>query len=144
MPDMVDWKNKDSSVTMHFTVADCLTLHHWNRLATEADGADLEKLTFLCEKLEDVRFLLNSPMRITSMFRSIEYNQNQGIVPNLDVHSQSLACDFTCEGLTTDEIKSILMPHLEHLGLRMEDNGSGAAWCHIDCHLVVVNRFFKP
>jgi hypothetical protein len=144
---MIDWNNGDSSVTPHFTVNDCLMLHNWNRLATENDGADLNKLVALCQVLEQVRDALGVPMNIHCIFRSTAYNLAQNILPpsGLDVHAMCLAADFDAgPHLTTDQVKAILMPMLEDLGIRMENNGAGASWVHIDIHPVIHNRFFTP
>src|SRR5271166_1568596 len=69
-----DWTDPTSIVTEHFTVNDCLMLHSWNRLATEADGANFDKLLVLCQVLEKVRDILNCPMNIHCMYRSPKYN----------------------------------------------------------------------
>jgi uncharacterized protein YcbK (DUF882 family) len=141
---MIDFTNPNDSITEHFTVNDALMLHNWSRLGTEADGADFDKLNTLCQKLEEVRTLLGCPMNVHCCFRSADYNKLIGANPN-DPHSRSAACDFDCNpNLTCDQVKDILMPHLEELGIRMEDNGSGASWVHIDLCPVIYHRFFKP
>jgi Peptidase M15 len=140
----MDWTDGNSSVSDHFSVSDCLTLHSWNRLATEEDGADFDKLTTLCQVLEQVRAILGAPMSVHCMFRSADYNIQIGANPT-DPHNRSMACDFDCNPkLTCDEVKNILMPHLESLNMRMEDNGNGASWVHLDLCPVLHNRFFKP
>jgi hypothetical protein len=142
----IDWTNPNCSVTAHFTVNDCLMLHAWNRLATEADGADFDKLTALCQVLETVRTLLGAPMNVHCMFRSTAYNQAQSILlpTGLDVHAMNLACDFDCgAAMSTDDVKAALMPQLEALGIRLENNGAGASWVHIDLHPVINSRFFS-
>jgi hypothetical protein len=143
---MVDWTDGNSSVTEHFNVSDCLTLHNWNRLATEADGADFDKLTTLCQKMEQVRSVLGCPINIHCMFRSTAYNLEQNILPptGLDVHAMNLAADLDAnEHLTIQQVKDLLQPQLESLGIRMEDNGHNASWVHLDLHPVINNRFFK-
>ena len=143
---MSDWMSPTDQVTLHFSVNDCLMLHKWNRLATEKDGADLDKLTTLCEKLEEVRTLLNCPMNVHSMFRSTAYNLAQGILPptGLDVHALNLACDFDCgSNLTIQEVKDILEPQLDSLGIRMERGTT--TWVHVDLHDVGPSgRYFTP
>jgi hypothetical protein len=134
---MADWTNPSDQVTEHFTVNDCLMLHSWNRLATEADGADFDKLTTLCQKLEDVRTALNCPMSIHCIFRSTAYNLEQNILPptGLDVHAMNLAADFDCNGhLTIQEVKDILEPLLDQLEIRMEF--ATTTWVHVDLHSV--------
>ena len=143
----ISWNDPTCEVTPFFTVNDCLMLHRWSRLATKADGADFGKLTTLCQKLEEVRAILGCPMNVHCMFRSTKYNLEQKIMvakDGLDVHALSEACDFDCnENLTTDEVKAALMPHLESLGIRMENNGPNSSWIHLDLHEVIHSRFFS-
>lgn len=137
----MDWTNSTDQVTEHFTVSDALMLHSWNKLATEADGADFDLLTTLCQKMEEIRALLGCPINVHCMFRSQAYNQSQNIKPVADVHSMNLACDFDCNStMTIQEVKDKLLPQLESLGIRMEQNT--ATWVHIDLHPVVHARYF--
>lgn len=140
----MDWTNPQEKATEHFSVEDCLLLHTWNRLATEEDGVDFDKLTALCEKLEEVRTLLGCPMNVHCMFRSESYNQSQSISPAKDVHSMNLACDFDCSGnLTIQEVKDKLEPELEKLGIRMEKGTT--TWVHIDLRAPGPSgRYFTP
>jgi hypothetical protein len=142
----IDWTNPSEQVTEHFTVGDALTLHSWNRLATEADGADFDKLTTLCQTLEQVRSALGSPMNVHCMFRSTAYNLEQNILPptGLDVHAMNLACDFDCSpNLTIQEVKDTLEPLLEQLNIRMEMGTT--TWVHCDLHSVGPSgRYFTP
>lgn len=144
---MIDWTNENDNITAHFTVRDALLLHSYNRLANESDGLTEEgkdSLVKLCEKMEEIRDLLDCPVSVHCMFRSQEYNKTIGAIPN-DVHAQFLACDFDCnKNMTCDEVKAKLLPELETLGIRMENNGQGAAWIHIDLHPVMHNRYFTP
>lgn len=140
---MIDWTNPKDKVTEHFTVNDCLMLHNWNRLATDADGADFNALQTLCNKLEEVRTLLNCSMNVHCMFRSKEYNIEQGILlpTGDDVHAMNLAVDFDCgPNLTIQQVKDILEPQLEVLGIRMEFGTT--TWVHIDLHPVGNARYF--
>lgn len=126
----IDWTNPKAKVSDHFTVNDCLILHNWNRLAKEDDGADFNALSSLCQVMEKVRVLLGCPINVHCMFRSQKYNQEQGIKP-ADVHSMNLACDFDCSPtLTIQQVKDILEPNLESLGIRMEKGTT--SWVHID------------
>jgi hypothetical protein len=140
----IDWTDATSQVTEHFTVGDCLTLHAWDRLANEADGVTDEgkaALIVLCQKMEEIRAILDCPINVHCMFRSQDYNaQVVKAIPD-DVHAQFLAVDFDCGEIhTIDEIHAILEPQLEALGIRMEQNTPG--WCHIDLHPVIHARYF--
>lgn len=130
---MPDWTNPNDSVTEHFTVNDALMLHEWGRLGTEADGANLDTLQTLCNKLEEVRALLGCPMNVHCCFRSKEYNIEQKILlpTGADVHSMSLACDFDCnDTMTIQAVKDLLLPRLEDIGIRMEFGTY--SWVHVD------------
>jgi uncharacterized protein YcbK (DUF882 family) len=144
---MTDWTNPQDQVTDHFTVSDACILHQWKRLANESDGMDeamQEKLTALCQNMEQVRSILGCPINVHCMFRSPAYNQLIGAPAN-DVHSMGMACDFDCNPhMSTDDVKAALMPQLAALGLRMENNGPGATWVHLDNHPVMNARFFNP
>jgi hypothetical protein len=138
----IDWTNAQSQVTDHFTVGDALTLHQWNRLATEADGADFDALVTLCQKMEEIRTFLGCPINVHCMYRSPAYNQLIG-APTNDVHSQSLAADLDCNGsFTIDELHSKLEPVLEQYGVRMERGTT--SWIHLDLHPVGNARYFNP
>lgn len=137
----MDWTNPKDHVTPHFTIADACMLHALNRLATAADGMDTDKLVILCNKMEEIRALINCPINVHCMFRSPAYNLQIG-APEHDVHSMSLACDFDCNGhLTIDQVKAILEPKLEELGIRMEKGTT--TWVHIDLHPVIHQRYFN-
>jgi Peptidase M15 len=140
----IDWTDSSANVTDHFTVGDCLTLHSWNRLANESDGLNddgKDRLVALCQKMEQIRTLLNCPINVHCMFRSQDYNSKiVGAIPD-DVHAQFLACDFDASpNKTISEIQSILEPVLEQYGIRMERNTP--TWVHIDLHPVVHQRYF--
>lgn len=140
----IDWTDGTAQVTEHFTVADCITLHSWNRLANEQDGLTDDgkaKLVVLCQKMEEIREFLGCPINVHCIYRSPEYNQKVvGAIPN-DVHAQFLAIDFDCNGtMTIDELHSKLEPVLEQYGIRMEQNTP--TWCHLDLHPVVHARYF--
>jgi len=140
----IDWSSPSNRVTEHFTVADACMLHSWNRLANSDDGFDdaaKVKIANLCSKMEEIRAFLGCPIDVHCMFRSQKYNQEVvKAIPN-DVHAQSLACDFDCNGhFTIDEVHAKLEPVLESMGIRMERNTP--TWIHIDLHPVVNARYF--
>lgn len=66
-------------------------------------------------------------------------------VPN-SPHKTGHAVDFHISGfegaINCAKIRQILLPHLEELGLRMEDLHGG--WVHLDNLPVIHLRFFKP
>jgi len=161
----IDWTNPKDKISKHFTVKDAIWLNSLNRLATADDGLDdavKEKIVqFFNDRVEPVRVILNIPMYSKSCFRPEFYNKQIGGA-RLSCHRFMVqsdgkrygAFDFWCDadgdgdkdGADCDEIKKRLMPEIEDLGVRMEDNGWGAKWVHIDDKPVPENglRFFKP
>jgi hypothetical protein len=143
---MIDWTDPTAQVTPHFIVNDALMLHNWNKLATEEDGCNFNRLETLCQKLEEIRTLLNCPMNVHCMFRSKEYNIEQSILlpTGADVHSMSLACDFDCnKDMSIQDVKDALESQLDSLGIRMEKGTT--TWVHVDLHSVGPSgRYFTP
>lgn len=143
---ILDWNNPDSMVSKYFSVKSCLYLPTWKRMATEADGLNdtvKSNLMTLCAKMDQIRELLGFPINIHCAYRPPEYSKLVGGTDH-DVHTMGMAIDFDGDPhMTCDEIKAKLLPLLEEMGLRMEDNGAGSHWVHLDTHAVVHNRFFK-
>lgn len=144
---MIDWTNPTQQVTPHFSVHECLYLPTWSRLANESDGLtdDIQnQLVLLCITLEKLRNFLGVPFNVHCMYRPPAYNDSIG-APTNDVHSMGQAVDFDCgPNVTCDQVKGHLMPVLEQYGIRMENNGNGANWVHVDIHPVGFARFFNP
>ncbi len=151
----IDWTNPVEKITDHFTVKDALWLHSWNRLATEKDGLNMMTKFNICksaEWMEDVRYILKCPIFIKSWYRPLAYNLAIGGATQ-SMHMAGRAVDFWCDkngdgvknGADCDQIKEILKYYLVQYDLRMEDNGTGARWIHLDDKKVPKgSRFFKP
>ncbi len=143
---MIDWTKPGEYVSEHFTVRECLWLPTWHRMATEADGLTDEikqNIVKLCGILERVRTILGCPLTIHSIYRPPEYSKLVGGTEH-DVHTTGQAADMDFgDHMSTDDAKKILLPKLEDLGLRMEDNGPASSWVHLDEHPVIHSRFFK-
>lgn len=92
----------------------------------------IENLTRLCAFLETVRDTLQSPMNISSGYRSPELNKAIGGVANSQ-HCQGLAADFTSSHYTLDGIiKLIISEQLPFDQLIKEfPDSSGRGWVHI-------------
>lgn len=143
---MISWVDPYSRVSTQFNVHDCLYLPKWKRIATEEDGLnDVVKhnLIFLCKTLDKLVVYLDAFIHVHSMYRPAEYSVLVGGSAH-DVHVYGRGIDFDCNPqMTCDEVKAKLLPVLEKYGLRMEDNGPGAPWVHLDTHSVATTRFFK-
>jgi hypothetical protein len=144
----IDWTDPTCMVSEHFSVHECLWLPSWNRLATEDDGLNDEiktNLVTLCNKMEIVRAYLNCPIITHCMYRPPQYSVLVGGFAD-DIHTGNggAAIDFDCEPIKScDEVKALLLSCLEQWNLRLENNGNGASWCHIDTHQVIYTRYFK-
>jgi len=155
----VDWANPQSKISKYFTVNEAIQLREWKRLANESDGLDdkvKENLYSIFQKMDTIREFLGKPVYIRSAYRPGEYNVAIGGAKR-SAHiadAEYAAVDFWCDmdsdgdkdGEDCDLIKVALMNKLEGWGLRMEDNGKGARWVHLDNKPVPPggNRFFKP
>ena len=153
---MIDWINPQSPITEHFTVRDALWLNQWGRLANRGDGltdATLANIVKTAAWMEKVRGLIGRPIFVRSWYRSRSYNVAIGGA-KYSQHMEGNAIDWWTDvdgdgdkdGGDCDQLKALLKPPLVSLGLRMEDNGAGARWIHLDDKPVAPGgrRFFKP
>ncbi len=143
---ILDWSNPASKVSEYFTVRECLWLPTWKRMANEEDGLNdsvKSNLITLCKTMDKIRDVLGQPIAVHCMYRPGPYSKLVG-GSETDVHTLGQAIDFDCNPhMTCDEVKTKLLPLLEQYGLRMEDNGVGSGWVHLDTHPVGHARFFK-
>ncbi len=123
----------------HFTWHEALWLPQWRRLAVESDGLTdeiLNNLTVLFQKLETVRSFLNGrPILVHVAFRSQAYNSLPTVKgAKSSAHLFGMAVDFHVVGIDCDQAKQMILDgnKLDEWGMRMEDNGAGAPWIHLD------------
>lgn len=152
--DILDWSNPNSKISKYFTVKDALILREWKRLANQDDGLTEEiKANILktAKKMDVIRDFINKPILIKSWLRPPKYNVAIGGALK-SAHMDGLAVDWWTDqngdgnlnGEDCDLLKEILIPKLREWDIRMEDNGKGARWIHIDLKPVKNSRFFKP
>lgn len=150
----IDWKDPKSKIGKYFTVGDALMLREWKRLANEEDGLDDQiksNILKTAKKMDEIREYLDKPILVKSWLRPSKYNVFIGGAAK-SAHMDGLAVDWWTDqngdgdlnGKDCDDLKKVLMPKLESWGIRMEDNGAGARWIHIDLRPVKNSRFFKP
>jgi hypothetical protein len=149
----IDWTDPKSQVSTNFNVKDCLYLPTWGRLANESDGLTdeiKENLVNTCAKMEVIRIVGgNKPIKVHCMFRPPMYNKIIGGATR-SAHLTGEACDFSWLNESTnkgcDDFRSLLIPKLEDLDIRMEDLSAktSRAWVHIDTKKPSPNRYFKP
>lgn len=143
----IDFSDPKAKISRYFTVKEACWAPQWNRLQNENDGLDADAkaalVDFFCNKMDIVRELLGYPIKVHVSFRSKAYNSLVGGAANSCHMARKeggvyvAACDFSVDyglgaGANCDKIKAELLPVLEKLGLRMEDNGAGATWVHLD------------
>lgn len=142
------------NITQHFTWSDALRLPSWN-VEHIPSASERENLLKLFNKLELVRAhlgghsinvhcairpILNNP---SSPFHGQDYNSKVGGA-KASAHITGCAVDFDVSGMSCDEVRAKLLPKLEEFGLRMENNGVGSSWIHLDVMQPCPNRYFKP
>jgi uncharacterized protein YcbK (DUF882 family) len=146
--------NPQDKISQHFTYKEVLWLPSWNRLGNESDGLDdnvLARLKGIAEKMDMVREYFGKPINVHVCWRPVAYNKQIGGATR-SAHCASVgieaAMDFDVKGLTCDEVRDIINQNnkLEEWGLRMEDNGKGSNWVHLDTRQPLPGhpRFFKP
>jgi len=125
----------------NFKWKEVLFLPQWDVhvIPTEQQEANLVRI---CNRLQWVRNLIGSPMLITSGLRPNKYNEFIGAA-RLSQHRLGKAIDFRVRNQTAAETRSLILPHLEELDMRMEDLPN-ATWVHIDFAHPGVSRYFKP
>ena len=152
----INWTNPTAHITPHFTVKGALWLNQWGRLANESDGLTARiraNIVKTASWMEKIRTIVEAPIYVKSWFRPKKYNVAIGGA-QFSQHMEGNAVDWWTDrdgdgdkdGADCDALKVLLMPYLEPLNLRMEDNGAGARWIHLDDKRLPAggNRFFKP
>ena len=158
--DDINWNDPKSKISKYFTVEEAIYLREWKRLANESDGlndhvkSQLKRI--FKEVMDPIRELLDKPVFIKSAYRSKAYNVAIG---GAEFSAHMCIKDYAAVDFWTDQdgdgdkdgedcnkIKELLRPKLIELNIRLEDNGKGARWCHVDNKPVPSggNREFKP
>lgn len=138
-----DWMDPHSHITPNFTVAEACwlpTVNSWYYPMYQ----ERVNLTRLCKTMEKIRALFNLPLVVHCMIRPDWYNTMVN-GSKKSMHILGLACDFHVRGVKCDDARERLKPHLEALGICMEDN-PGSVWVHIDLGepRKIGGRFFQP
>ena len=163
---MIDWKDPNAKVSKYFTVKELSYLPGWQILAANCEGIEFgddqqEALKDLACGLDGAREILGVPMVVHCAFRPPVYNQLCGGAPESYHVARNIgrptkrkiyvaAMDFHPDFQGLDQVSccakgiEMLKPHLEDLGMRMENRIGD--WIHLDSKPVPEggNRFFKP
>jgi len=114
----------------HFRWKEFLHLPSWE-VYCYPTTQQAENLEDIAAALEEIRKILgNLPMKITSGLRPEIYNEYiSGSM--YSQHRYGSAADFQHASYSPNKVRGLLEPHLNDLGIRME-NLPGSSWVHID------------
>lgn len=128
----------------YFRWGESLLLREWN-IYVHPTIDQAQSIIKVAKTMCDIRGRLGSkPLLVTSWLRTPQYNAQIGGAPG-SKHLLGLACDFKHPSMTCDEVRAELLPELDRMGIRMENN-PGSGWVHIDLASLVLagERYFKP
>lgn len=148
----------------HFIWREALWLPEEKRAVSEAELTEelRSNLINTFQWMDKVREWIGRPITVTIALRTMKYHlelyerinikrRDQGLpelkVPMGSMHLKGRAVDFVVSGMSCDEVKKRLLDEnkLEEFKLRLEDNGNGAGWVHLDDRTPGASgRFFKP
>lgn len=151
---IIDWSDPKSKLSKYFTVGDALLLHKWNAYHKPSEEEKINILK-IAETMDKIRELINLPITVSCWIRPKVANIPEHVQNGKDynslvggakasAHIYGKAVDWTTKA-TCDEIRARLLPHLDALGVCVEDL-PGSNWIHCDSLLPRLNggRFFKP
>lgn len=133
----------------HFTWKEALWLPKWNRMADESDGLTDEikqNISRSAAFMDKVREYFGKPINVHCWLRPTAYNALVGGAKSSQ-HLVGNAVDFDIKGMSCDDVRARLLADgkLDEWNLRMEDNGAGSSWVHLDDRTPgPAGRFFKP
>lgn len=147
----------------YFTWKEALWLPEENRAVSEEELNDeiKQNLIHSFRWMDKVREWIGRPVTVTIALRTMKYHldlykrinakrKSQGLpelrVPMGSGHLKGRAIDFVVKGISCDDFKAKILSEgkLDEWNLRMEDNGKGANWIHLDDMPVGPSgRYFK-
>lgn len=161
----INWNDPKAKISRFFTVKEAIWLPEWNRLGNQPqDGLTDEVKKNLIQTfkwMDEIREWIGKPINVHLAFRSMAYHLDlykrinekrikEGkkplSVPMNSGHLHGVAVDFSVQGLSCDDVKRRILNEkiLEKYNLRMEDNGWGANWIHLDSRPVGPSGRFFP
>lgn len=108
----------------------------------------MENLIEVISAMDEIRKNFAAPITVTSALRPDWYNTKIRGAAN-SAHKYGMAIDFVIRGYSggngCDEVRMLLRPELDSLGIRMEDLPR-SNWVHIDTRDPgkLGKRYFKP
>ena len=118
------------NLTKHFTLEELVNSETATRLGIDNTPTVevIDNLTFLAEKLEDVRALLCNPMLVSSGYRSLILNRHLGS-RDTSSHAKGLAVDFISPSFGNPEaiVRAIVESNIQYDQVILEFN----RWVHL-------------
>jgi hypothetical protein len=140
----IDWTDPSAKISNHFSVKEALWLPSWGvmHIPSDDEKANILKQAANMDKIRDIvgapinvhcwiRPILNNP---ASAHHGQDYNAFVGGAKN-SCHKIGLATDYDVTGQNCDDVRALLEPQLDDLGMRME-RMPGGNWVHNDSGVV--------
>ena len=138
----INWKDRKADISKWFCVHEAIYLPSWDVYAQPTEEQKVNILE-LAQVMDKVREIVNAPIIVGCWLRPVEYNKMIGGAKN-SAHLSGKGVDFSVAGKSCDEVRALLLPHLEELNVRMEDK-LGSNWIHLGNDWSEgKTRFFKP
>ena len=150
----ISWTSPTHKISNHFTVKDACLLPSWG-VMHHPSLIEEANILAMAASMEKVRAIVGKPINVHCWIRPTlancpgphymgNYNLAAGSTAPHSAHILGNAVDWDC-GDDCDSTRAFLLPHIEALGLRME-NRPGSTWIHLDCVPVPPggHRFFLP
>lgn len=153
----IDWSDPEAKISKYFKVKEATYLPSWKmyHIPSKQEKKDIVEFA---KKMDKIREIVGKSIIVHVWIRpkkvnnpdhkrhGQDYNVFIGSKSKTSGHITGIAVDFHVDGYKSPalchEIRQKILPHLEELGLRMED--IKGPWIHIDSKPVKHKRFFKP
>jgi hypothetical protein len=144
-------ENSTPKLSVNFTWHEALYLPSWKveHIPTEQEKTNIIQMA---QKMEQIRSILgNRSISVSCWIRpklnqpghpehGQDYNLFVGSTAKASMHISGSAVDFVVPGMSSDQVREILVPHLKELNIRLE-NLPGSSWVHADLKKVSDERF---
>lgn len=119
-------------MTPHFTLSELTrsTTADSMGLVNQPNEQQVRNLYALAGVLEQARYILGAPLRITSGYRCTQLNQVVGGAWN-SAHLDGLAADFIADGLGVAKTVKLLAESCLNFDQLIEEHSASSSWVHI-------------
>ncbi len=148
----IDWANPTSRISNYFTVGEATLLPSWAEYHVP-NMQEKHDILATAQVMDIIRDLVGAPIRVHCWIRptvavttGIHNGKNYNALIGGALHSAHIlgrAVDFHVDGIICDQVRTLLLPKLQELNIRMENN-PGSGWVHIDTYTASVgSRYFR-